>query len=159
MTIKDIWMLLFIVAICFGAYRIITSVSSPAQTSATPAASMPTPSPTPVNDDIAYYDSTSTTFVFDESEVEKTKQEIATQFPEAFSQPEPANKQLRIKDTPNGFLNVRDKASLGGKIVAKVEPGETYGYTTEENGWYQIILEGHTSAWVLGTYTESLGTP
>jgi len=66
--------------------------------------------------------------------------------------PPPQVKQLQIKSTPTGYLNVRSQPSSGGKIVAQVHPGEVYTYTNSKSGWYQIVLPNGQSGWVSGQY-------
>lgn len=66
------------------------------------------------------------------------------------------NTELKIADTPTGWLNVRDSASLGGKAITKVYPGEEYEYVAKQNGWYQIILNNGASGWVYGKYIQTI---
>jgi hypothetical protein len=66
------------------------------------------------------------------------------------------NPKLRITDTPTGWLNVRDDASLDGNIITKVYPNEEYEYTNEQNGWYQIILSNGELGWIFGKFAELL---
>jgi hypothetical protein len=49
-----------------------------------------------------------------------------------------------IKNTPDGFLNLRDKSSMNGKVIAKLEPGlyivawgSERGIDTK-NGWVEV---------------------
>jgi hypothetical protein len=67
---------------------------------------------------------------------------------------EVATKKLTIKETPTGFLNVRDEPSTSGAQVDQVVPGKEYEYTEERNGWYQITLSKNESGWVSGQYVE-----
>jgi len=61
---------------------------------------------------------------------------------------------LQILSTGLGYLNVRDKASTGGEIITKVYPEETYEYTDEQDGWYEIILNEDEVGWVFGKYIK-----
>lgn len=61
---------------------------------------------------------------------------------------------LTISDTPTGFLNVRDEPSTAGTQIDQVSPGDTYEYTGERNGWYQIKLSDGTEGWVSGDYVD-----
>ena len=63
---------------------------------------------------------------------------------------------LKVKDTPTGYLNVRSEASVSGEIVDKVDPGETFPYTAEQDGWYKITLPSGEEGWVSGEYIEKL---
>ncbi len=64
------------------------------------------------------------------------------------------NATIYILDTGTGYLNVRAAASAGSAIVARVKPGERYGYQALENGWYEITVEGVTG-WVRGDYATT----
>ncbi len=68
--------------------------------------------------------------------------------------PENTTKKLTIKETPTGFLNVRDEPSTSGSQVDQVVPGKEYEYTDERNGWYKITLSKDESGWVSGQYVE-----
>ena len=83
--------------------------------------------------------------IFGTGEDEKTTEAAKTQNPE-----------LRITNTPTGWLNVRDAASLDGKTIGKVYPGDEYEYTNEKNGWYEIILKDKTEGWIFGSYAEKI---
>ncbi|MDO9580250.1 MAG: SH3 domain-containing protein [Bacteroidales bacterium] len=69
---------------------------------------------------------------------------------------ESSNPKLKILDTPTGWLNVRDTASLDGNIITKVYPNEQYEYTEEKNGWYYITIPKNKSGWVFGEYVQEL---
>ncbi len=65
-----------------------------------------------------------------------------------------AGTTIEILDTPTGFLNVRSEPSIDGDIVTTVNPGETYAYLEEQNGWYKITVEDGSIGWVSGDYVE-----
>lgn len=58
--------------------------------------------------------------------------------------------QLVAKDTPTGFLRVRDKPSLNGKEIGRVKPKDTLILLEEAGEWMRIRtgegLEGYVSA-------------
>ncbi|MCX6722643.1 MAG: SH3 domain-containing protein [Candidatus Staskawiczbacteria bacterium] len=60
---------------------------------------------------------------------------------------------VKILDTPIGWLKVRDSALSNGNIIAKVYPGETYQYTQEKDGWYNIILLNNETGWISAEYS------
>ncbi len=62
---------------------------------------------------------------------------------------------VTITGTPTGYLNVRDQPSLGGNIISKVYPGQTYPYSQSQNGWYLIKLTDGHYGWIDGQYTGS----
>lgn len=59
---------------------------------------------------------------------------------------------VEILETPTGWLRVRSEPSTAGEEVAKVEPGETYPYLDEDNGWYEIEYEAGESGWISSVY-------
>jgi len=59
-----------------------------------------------------------------------------------------------IKDTPQGWLRVREDASVDASESAKVKPGERYEYLDEKSGWYKIKFNGNTTGLVSGGFTE-----
>lgn len=65
-----------------------------------------------------------------------------------------SSNSITIKQTPTGFLRVRDKPSTGGSEIAQVKPGETYEILDEQNGWIQIEYEKGEKGWVSGQYAE-----
>ena len=69
--------------------------------------------------------------------------------------PSPVQSIVKIKNTPTGYLNVRIQPSLDNSIISKVYPGETYAYTTTQNGWYLIQLKSKHYGWVDGEYVTS----
>ena len=77
--------------------------------------------------------------------------EIAREVEEE-AQVEEAVVKILIKDTPTGWLRVRDKASTAGGEVGRVEPGEEYELLDEDNGWYKIEYEQGEQGWISGQY-------
>ncbi|MEK9195081.1 MAG: type II secretion system F family protein [Patescibacteria group bacterium] len=72
--------------------------------------------------------------------------------PSPLPQKTPAPQLLRILSTELGYLNVRSQPSVDGDIINRVTPDDTFVYTDEDNGWYQIILPAGNSGWLLGKY-------
>ncbi len=62
--------------------------------------------------------------------------------------------QVKISNTPTGYLNVRNAPSTSGKLLTKVHPGEIYTYTQTKNGWYYITLSDGSQGWVTGQYVQ-----
>jgi uncharacterized protein YgiM (DUF1202 family) len=52
--------------------------------------------------------------------------------------------------------NIRDKASIKGKVVAKAEQGETLSYITASEGWYKVSAKEGTG-WVSHDMVERKG--
>ncbi|OIP57891.1 MAG: hypothetical protein COX79_05180 [Candidatus Levybacteria bacterium CG_4_10_14_0_2_um_filter_36_16] len=71
--------------------------------------------------------------------------------------PTPASStQVKISQTPTGFLRVRKEPSVAGSEIGRVSPGETYSLLDEKNGWYQIKLRDETSGWISSTYAQKI---
>lgn len=61
---------------------------------------------------------------------------------------------ILIKDTPTGFLRVREDASITATEEAQVKPGEKYELLEEKNNWYKIEYEEGKEGWVYSQYAE-----
>lgn len=57
-----------------------------------------------------------------------------------------------IKNTPTGFLRVRQDPSTGGKEIGRVTPGESYPLVDENTSWFKIELTDGTTGWISKTY-------
>jgi hypothetical protein len=64
--------------------------------------------------------------------------------------------QVKIKETPNNFLNVREETSINSPIITKVRDGETYEFVDEKESWFQIKLPDGTTGWISSTYAEKV---
>lgn len=61
-----------------------------------------------------------------------------------------------IKDTPTGWLRVRQDATINATESARVNPGEKYPLLDEKEGWYKISYEKDKSGWISSAYAEKL---
>lgn len=61
---------------------------------------------------------------------------------------------LIIKDTPTGFLRVREEPTVAASEEAQVKPGDKFALIEEKNGWYKINYENDKEGWVSGQYVE-----
>lgn len=68
---------------------------------------------------------------------------VATQVPEVV-----------VKNTPTGFLRVRDKPNLTGKELAQVKPGETLVLLEEQGVWGKVRLANGTEGYVSAVYIQ-----
>lgn len=59
-----------------------------------------------------------------------------------------------IKDTPTGWLRVRETPSTTGIELAKVNPGDKYALVDSQTGWVKIKYEGTKTGWVSDQYVE-----
>lgn len=64
-------------------------------------------------------------------------------------------KSVKIKDTPTGFLRVRNAPNSNGAEVGQVKPNQTYPLLSQLTGWYQIKVdfEATTSGWISSQYS------
>lgn len=69
--------------------------------------------------------------------------------------PEPAKeKKAEIKDTPTGWLNVREGAGTSYPKITRVYPGETYIFLEEKDGWYKIKLNNGKEGWITSEFAS-----
>lgn len=62
--------------------------------------------------------------------------------------------EVVVRQTPTGFLRVRDKASLNGQEIAQVKPGETMILLEEQGAWDKVRLSNGTEGFVSSSYVE-----
>lgn len=62
--------------------------------------------------------------------------------------------QVLVRQTPTGFLRVRDKPSLLGKEIARVNVGEKLVLLEETEGWDRVRLPDGTEGFVSSVYVE-----
>jgi N-acetylmuramoyl-L-alanine amidase len=58
-----------------------------------------------------------------------------------------------IKDTPLGYLRVREDASTTASESGRVKPGETYEMLEEKPDWFKIKID-NKSGWVSAVYAQ-----
>lgn len=63
--------------------------------------------------------------------------------------------RIKIKDTETGWLRVRETASNGSLEIGRVKPGEIYELVSENNDWYQIVIN-KKNGWVSAKYAEKI---
>lgn len=76
--------------------------------------------------------------------------------PSASSDKPKDKSQVRIKDTPTGFLRVRTGPSTGASEAAQVKPDEKYPLLEEKEGWYKIMYSENREGWISARYAEKL---
>lgn len=62
--------------------------------------------------------------------------------------------QVIVKQTPTGFLRVRDKPSLNGKEITQVKPGDTLILLEEQGAWDWVRLSNGIEGYVSSSYVE-----
>lgn len=59
-----------------------------------------------------------------------------------------------IKDTPTGWLRVREDATVIASEAARVNPGDKFDLLEEKDGWYKIEYEKNKTGWISSEYAE-----
>lgn len=62
--------------------------------------------------------------------------------------------EVKVLNTPTGFLRVRDKPSLQGKEVARVKPGDILILLEELPSWYRVQLPDGQEGYVSSSYVQ-----
>lgn len=62
--------------------------------------------------------------------------------------------EVVVKQTPTGFLRVRDNPSLEGKEIARTKPGDTLVLLEEQGAWDRVRLSDGTEGYVSTSYVE-----
>ena len=65
-------------------------------------------------------------------------------------------KQVLIKETPTGFLRVREEPSTSASEAAQVKPGDKFSVVEEQESWYKIEYEQGKQGWISSEYAETL---
>ncbi|MBI4035620.1 PEGA domain-containing protein [Candidatus Daviesbacteria bacterium] len=60
--------------------------------------------------------------------------------------------EVVVKQTPTGFLRVRDKPNLTGKEIAQVKPGDTLIFLEEQGSWNRVRLPSGQEGFVSSAY-------
>jgi len=63
---------------------------------------------------------------------------------------------IEVKETPTGWLRVREEPSSSSKELTKIYPGEKYPFLEEKNGWYKITYAEGKTGWISGQYAEKV---
>lgn len=62
--------------------------------------------------------------------------------------------EVLVKQTPTGFLRVRDKPSTAGKEIAQVKPGDSLILLEEVGAWDRVRLSDGVEGYVSSIYVE-----
>lgn len=63
-------------------------------------------------------------------------------------------KQVLIKDTPTGWLRVREKPSIAASEEARVDPGSKFTLLEEKANWYRIQYDSINDGWIAAEYAQ-----
>lgn len=72
------------------------------------------------------------------------------------TKPESKKVQIRIKETPTGWLRVRSEPSVNSSESAKVNPGDSFELVEELPNWYKILFNEEQEGWVAAQYSEKV---
>lgn len=61
---------------------------------------------------------------------------------------------VTIKDTPTGWLRVREEPSINASESARVNPGQNFDLLDEKDNWYQIEYETGKKGWISAEYAS-----
>jgi hypothetical protein len=65
-----------------------------------------------------------------------------------------STKEVTVKQTPVGFLRVREDATVNAKEVTRVSPGEVLSLLEEKPGWSKVRMKDGKEGWVSSAYIE-----
>lgn len=88
--------------------------------------------------------------------------DLALSEPDLTTSPPPVITQTAevvVKQTPTGFLRVRDQGSFSGKEIAQVKPGDRLILLEELDGWDRVRLSSGTEGFVSSEYVQKQTTP
>lgn len=66
------------------------------------------------------------------------------------------DKTIEVKETPTGYLNVRQYATTASQILAQVNPGEKFELLEEKPDWYKIKFKDTKEGWVSAQYVKKI---
>lgn len=66
--------------------------------------------------------------------------------------------EVLVKQTPTGYLRVRDKPSLNGTEIGQVKPGDKLILLEEQGAWDRIKLPDNTEGYVFSVYVEKISS-
>lgn len=62
--------------------------------------------------------------------------------------------EVIVKQTPTGYLRVRDKPTLNGKEITRIKPGDKLVLLEEAGEWDRVRLPDNTEGYVSSVYVE-----
>ena len=85
---------------------------------------------------------------------DKATEDEKIEKPEATGSAKTKKTSIVVKDTPTGFLRVREEPSISASEAAQVKPGDTFDLVDEQDGWYKIEYEKGKEGWVFSQYAD-----
>lgn len=92
--------------------------------------------------------------ILTDSEKTSTASATTQSLGEVKTTPSKEGKFIKIKDTPTGFLRVRNGPKTTASEVGQIKPGEQFPLLDEQEGWYKINYAQGKEGWVSGRYAE-----
>jgi hypothetical protein len=73
------------------------------------------------------------------------------------SEESPSPTEVKILETPTGFLRVREEPNKDSAELGQVDPGKTYKFLDKDkdSGWYKIEFDDGKSGWVSNDYATA----
>lgn len=66
------------------------------------------------------------------------------------------SRQVKVGNTPTGFLRVRNDPSVAGAEIGRVSPGDILILIEEVPNWYKVRIEGGKEGYVSSNYIEKI---
>ena len=85
---------------------------------------------------------------------DKATEDEKIEKPEATGSAKTKKTSIVVKDTPTGFLRLREGPSISASEAAQVKPGDTFDLVDEQDGWYKIEYEKGKEGWVFSQYAD-----
>ena len=79
--------------------------------------------------------------------------EVKSSSPSAQTSETTGNK-IVIKDTPTGWLRVREEPTVNASEAARVNPGDKFDLIEEKDNWYKIEYEKGSFGWISSEYAS-----
>lgn len=73
---------------------------------------------------------------------------------EASDSAKPGVAYVTVDSNPQGWLRVREDASVDASETAKIKPGEKYEFLEEKNGWYKIKFNNNADGLIEGEFVD-----
>ena len=91
-----------------------------------------------------------------DSEIPSSSSAVLTPSPQITGTNDMEKPYVIIKDTPTGFLRVRNNSSSAGIEVAQVKPGDKYPFLEAKDTWFKISYEKDKEGWISEKYAEKV---
>lgn len=70
------------------------------------------------------------------------------------TEPTTSTPKVIVKNTPTGFLRVREKPSISAKEIAQVKPKDELVLLEETDGWFRVRLADGKEGYISATYAD-----